>query len=401
MKKQLVIMGAFDRYNFGDLLFPIIIQEYINKYRLDVRKHYSEIVPVALEKKDLSDAGGLTTHAWKDLNPNTARDIIVAGGDVLGANTSGLYMDSLNSYNEHFIARVMRKILTNKYIENKAAEKFQVTNLLPYVPIQGLNNVDNIVYNSVSGSGLISGEIKKDDNKIIVDRLLKSKFVSIRDKNTHKAILNNGVTAKLAPDSASIVRELFPLEELETKITDDKIINLKGKDHIVFQFGLRKSKNHFDEIVSQIEEIASQGDNEIVLLPVGFATNHDDVIALRKISKKIKVPHTFFDELTIWEIMYIIGTAKFLFGTSLHANITAMSYNVPHIGLNKNIVKLDKYLETWGLEPLNKNIDFSEMSSFFFKNKNFDKTIIYQNSNKLIKLTHDNFNELFDNLLID
>jgi hypothetical protein len=40
VKKNIAIVGAFDRYNYGDLLFPIIIELYLkmlmNKFRMSI-----------------------------------------------------------------------------------------------------------------------------------------------------------------------------------------------------------------------------------------------------------------------------------------------------------------------------------------------------------------------------
>lgn len=55
--KSINIIGAFDRYNYGDLLFPIIIEEYIKKYNCELIKKY-KLEYYALVQSDLSKVGG-------------------------------------------------------------------------------------------------------------------------------------------------------------------------------------------------------------------------------------------------------------------------------------------------------------------------------------------------------
>ena len=56
------------------------------------------------------------------------------------------------------------------------------------------------------------------------------------------------------------------------------------------------------------------------------------------------------DLANIYDIMYAISCSGLFIGTSLHGNITAMSYAVPHLGLS-NIPKLDQYLKYWDVGP--------------------------------------------------
>jgi len=400
VKKDLIIMGAFDRYNYGDLLFPIFLIKYIELYRPDVIKNYNEIIPVALENKDFTNVGGISTLAWKELKINVSKDIIVAGGDVLGATVSGLYMDSLDSYTELLKAKIIRKYISKNHINRKAIKKFNIDNNFPYIPVPEKSNVNNIVYNSVSGSEFITGTMEEKKKNIILDRLSKSTYVSNRDSSTFEALKKQGIDVNLAPDSATIMSELFPVNTLKKLVNSEILSNTEEKEYIVFQFGYWKVRNSIEELVGQIEEISLKDNVEIVLLPVGFASNHDDLIALQKVSRKLKIKHHLYENVSIWDIMYIIGNAKFFFGTSLHGNITAMSYGIPHIGLSEKIVKLDKYLNTWSIYPFNNNIKFGDISSFYYMNKDFDNVLLKKNAKRLNELVHNNYKKLFNALML-
>lgn len=66
MKKIIVIYGAFDRYNYGDNMMPIIFELFINKYHPDFKNKYT-ISFASLTKSDLSKYKAIKTVAIKTL----------------------------------------------------------------------------------------------------------------------------------------------------------------------------------------------------------------------------------------------------------------------------------------------------------------------------------------------
>ena len=86
-QKNIYILSASDRYNYGDLLFPIILIKELEK--LGDYKFFN----IATIKSDLSKRGALPTQNYKALYSATGQNnyLIVAGGEVLGANWSRLY----------------------------------------------------------------------------------------------------------------------------------------------------------------------------------------------------------------------------------------------------------------------------------------------------------------------
>jgi hypothetical protein len=54
--RNINIIGAFDRNNYGDLLFPIIIESTLKKKGIENQFYY-----YALSKTDLSKVGALPT----------------------------------------------------------------------------------------------------------------------------------------------------------------------------------------------------------------------------------------------------------------------------------------------------------------------------------------------------
>ena len=62
----------------------------------------------------------------------------------------------------------------------------------------------------------------------------------------------------------------------------------------------------------------------------------------------------------------LIAFSKLYIGNSLHGIITAMSYNLPYVGLNSTQQKIVRYLDAWGINELNK---MQEVDNFLIKSQ--------------------------------
>src|SRR5690606_38008118 len=84
------ILSASDRYNYGDLLFPIVTQKALSKFG------EFEFEDVACIKSNMIKFGGLRTKSYKFLIKEAKlvdydKTLIIAGGEVLMASWIPLY----------------------------------------------------------------------------------------------------------------------------------------------------------------------------------------------------------------------------------------------------------------------------------------------------------------------
>ncbi|MBS5951632.1 MAG: polysaccharide pyruvyl transferase family protein [Clostridium sp.] len=172
-------------------------------------------------------------------------------------------------------------------------------------------------------------------------------------------------------------------------------MNSISRFYICVQSNLFYIRGREKVLAKEVEKICNRDDLRLVLLPIGFAANHDDNFALKRLKKYINLDTIYFEELNIYEIMYIIAKSNFFAGTSLHGNITAMSYGVRHIGLNKEITKLDEYLKTWDLELQNHCINFEDLSEEYEKIKSINDEDLISKKNELINLNLSNMKNIF------
>lgn len=395
MSKTINIIGAFDRYNYGDLLFPIVIDEYIRKYKKAISGKY-KLEYYALAYSDLSSIGGKTTKPLSELYKNGVEKgsyLIVSGGDVLPARIGNMDIDLCQSFNEMIYKKIARKILGIKNFEKKSKKRFNIDSSFPWVVDEkSFNGHLKVFYNAVGGSTI--NKLPEEDRLFIKEAMKNSSYISVRDNETRANIKE--LEATIYPDSATIMSEFFSFEILEEKINEEvKAFIGNNNKYIIIQTNNASLKNGKDqELIEEINKIGKRLGVKILLLPIGFAANHDDNIAIRKITKGLTIDYTHIENLNIYEVMYLIGRSMFFAGTSLHGNITAMSYGVPHIGLNREIKKLDMYLKTWDLEEQNGCIDFNELDNRIDKLIKLDRKKLLVKRKELIENVEENFEKI-------
>jgi hypothetical protein len=140
---KVFILSASDRYNYGDLLFPIIAEKALSKYG-DFEFHNLAIV-----KSDLSRFGALPTskyhHLYKFIDNSQKHILLVAGGEVIAANWLKLYGFVYPSFNSLF------KLLSN--LERAIGKYIPILrNPLPFVPFdKRITENFRIVFHAVGG----------------------------------------------------------------------------------------------------------------------------------------------------------------------------------------------------------------------------------------------------------
>ncbi|MDI9217005.1 polysaccharide pyruvyl transferase family protein [Clostridium tertium] len=396
MNKSINVVGAFDRYNYGDVLFPIIIEEYLKRYRNEVLKDY-DIQYYGLVESDLSQVGGKRTKALKEIyNGSLEKDsmIIVAGGDVLPARISSMDVDLSSNILNMLFKKVLIKVLGRKNFEVISMKRFGINSRFPWViNKENFTKNINITYNAVGGSTL--NRLESKEVMDIKEKLSDSQYISVRDD---KSLANiKEINPSMFPDSATLMSDFFPVEFLENVISEEvkNAVKMCEGGYICIQSNLCSIRGKEKRLVDQIEKICLEKGLKVVLLPIGIAANHDDNIALRKLKKYFSMDVIHIEDLNIYDIMYFIAKSDFFAGTSLHGNITSMSYAIHHIGLNKGITKLDEYLNTWDIKEQNHCIDFNDLYEEYNKVKEISKEELLNKRQELLNLSLENFNKLF------
>lgn len=357
--EKILIIGAFDRYNYGDLLFPLIIEKQLDTYGKNFQYEYFGIV-----NSDLSPVGGKPTLDLKAFyeqcnQPDQKVSVIVAGGEALGVTWNSLYA----ALNKPFQKIHRHHIRLSKVMDlNSIARKLlRGKTTLPFVfDKTDFPAVKKVILNSLGGSGVRKALFDKFD--FMQSKLQKADYLAVRDNITLRNLADNQVNAHLFPDSAILMSEFYTLDNLKESVTEEvkKYVEDNRGKYVFFQINRKTTVGKEAQIAKQLDMIYDHDQTLLCLCPIGKALNHDDHHALKAVEEKLKSPSTYFDADNIWDIMYLIANSKAYIGTSLHGAITAMSYAVPHVGLI--VEKLDAYLETWGVKGNDFAVGFDQIN---------------------------------------
>jgi polysaccharide pyruvyl transferase WcaK-like protein len=84
-----------------------------------------------------------------------------------------------------------------------------------------------------------------------------------------------------------------------------------------------------------------------VLLPLGFC--HGDDAFLEQLAKDSQAAFHFVKRQSIFEMMSVIAASDLFLGTSLHGNITAFAFGIPHVIGPIPVDKCAGFLDVVGL----------------------------------------------------
>lgn len=175
-RRKAALLGAFDRFNFGDLLFPIIVGN-------EIALHCSgiEIAVHAMADSDLSRFGAVKTHSFRALNhPGVlgANDLVIfAGGGIIGATWADMYKDLLDAvgnaalyYASRFIGSAAADTLSRLRFGGKSSFPWVASPDDFSVPVK-------VAYNAVGGSEF--RHLTPELQERILGKLSKATFLSV------------------------------------------------------------------------------------------------------------------------------------------------------------------------------------------------------------------------------
>ncbi|MFB9054548.1 polysaccharide pyruvyl transferase family protein [Formosa undariae] len=343
-KKEIYILSASDRFNYGDLLFPIIAKKALASDEFT-------FFNVGCVRSDLSNIGALPTCSYdilyKNASSNASKVILVAGGEVLMANWSRLYSFIWPFYFKLYEkARIRKKLsLLEKFTIKLKGHK---DNIWPFIP-SGTKISDNysLVFNAVGGNNISS----EKNNTKISKALNASLFFSAREQKTYNALSTNFNIndLRLSPDSAIIMSDYFKF---------DAVVQ---EEYIAFQIGHHKNGNSLDLINEQLKLLSQETGLPIYFVSIGNCPGHDDMDSLNYLAERAEYANKVIDPVSVEYIMEVIAKSKLFMGTSLHGVITSMSFETPFVALNPKIDKLKDYIDTWISAPFNRISEFKNI----------------------------------------
>lgn len=287
--------GTFDVANYGDLLFPLILQKRLGS----VYEDFEFISPVGGPPPV---AGGVTSLAPRELTqPPTG--LIVGGGHLIHGSPSPVetYRSSpntaLQAYPSLWLGSAHRAIAH-------------------HVPL--IWNAPGVPAEFGSSSGALVRWVMS-----ICD------YVAVRDARSLRLIQDTGFEgeAHVVPDTAHDIRHLYSADALRTAY--EKAFKQRKaplpKRTIVFHLKERYLGEELGFVAARIDRICESADAEPILIGLG-ACHGDDAMA-RDAGALLKTRSLIIDQpRSLIEVVACLAHASAYIGSSLHGAITACAF---------------------------------------------------------------------------
>jgi len=385
--KNVFLYGAIDRFNYGDLLLPVILKEKLTAASNDT---FFNVRVFGTIESDLSGFGALPTeslssfyHALKTM----PAFVLIVGGEALTPSWSTVYSHlqlPLNRWHEATLPfRRVNNMISKRILHGRGRRPF-ILETRSFPLIQG------VLYNGVGGKR--RGSYKRSD----FFNLKNACYLSCRDDSVLHVLQKNLPQALLVPDSAIQMSELFSKVLLKERASDSKKI-LFETSYLFFQISNAVAVEiGVESIALKLRSFAEKFGLKVVLCPIGTASGHDDQIALKAL--KALLPEDSFiliEDPTLWEIMGLIAHATLYMGGSLHGIITSMSFEVPYLYL-RNRPKLVSYVDTWGVDSLKELTTMQNWEERIETAFNLDRMSLKESRLKQLQISETSFQRMVE-----
>lgn len=366
-KWHVSIVGAFDRFNYGDVLFAKVAEHMIGQALPGSTMSFH-----ALRPSDLRSEGGVVTDALSEIyrfraGPGQRHLVLLSGGELLAPTWTQMA--------EHLVPRSISLQLKRLHRRTGHAmwnglwrRVYGCPNLQPWtVDPDDLAEPASaaVAYNAVGGTSL--GSLSARELQWQKRALQKAAWITVRDAQAADAVEARGLPRpRLAPDSAVIMPAL-----LDEKAARDgreaalKSAGLGAGPYLCFQAAERWARGHESLIADQLRAIHSTTGLNIMSFAIGRAAGHDDQVTSQRLEELLGQEPWFgavHAALPVNGIMALIAGSAGYVGTSLHGFITAFAFARPRVGLMAHIGKLTGFRDAWDIAEMPTAVPFEAMA---------------------------------------
>ncbi len=343
---RLVLFGAFDRHNFGDLLLA---------HCAAARHREREPLFAGLAARDLTAFGG---HRVEPLGKvlESLRDEVVelvhVGGEVL--TTTAWEAAVMLRSSADAAAAIAAYERDPDARRDWAARTLRSGRRVPYVIDRNLLPSGWTVHFDAIG-GVVLDTLSPDERAEVFRALKSAASVSVRDRRTAEALREAGIRADLVRDPAAATAALLG-DAIAARARTGEVAALSARmpDWIALQLAADHGDDaSLDRLAQALHERATLRDCGVVLFRAGLAPWHDDRDTLERLSRRLTGrPVAILESAHLLDICALLARARAYLGTSLHGWIVADSFAVPACCLVRGARdKAAAYVDTWSPRP--------------------------------------------------
>jgi polysaccharide pyruvyl transferase WcaK-like protein len=379
-RPRVLAVGAYERDNFGDLLFLLVTERYLTD---------ADVVATAPFSADMTELLDREVAAYGPLLRDEPFDVVwTVGGQVGGTDLRSAFR--MSAPPETY--RVFQRSSAEEQARMLREAVGDVPVVSPYIPslAQFPKNAGAIsVLNSVGVSGIRGAKPSRREE--LVALLRGQTFISVRDKESSDYLNELGIEHRLVPDAVHAISLLRPAER--NPRSDVAIV--QGSRAIFGKLG------HANVAAKLVESEHLKG-LRIRFLLAGAASGHDSfedcqaiVDHARRLSPTIDIG--IITDRRPYDLVDHMRQARVVIGTSLHVRIIACSYGVPRVTLSRT--KPTRYARVWDPDmPFDVSLD--ELDSAIGRAlANAERPEVLKRSQELSRLAHENLTDLADRVL--
>ena len=327
--------GTFDAANYGDRLFPLIAKEELTARLPGLELTcYAPIGDATLPPGSpplfpLVPDGGSLQRQRREYFARHFDSILIGGGDLLRFDRSEPgYGNSEHEGPPHPYDAFLDFLWAESEIE------------------------PNILWNAPGVP------FPFEPSRWPLVRLARShvRYAAVRDELSRGYLLEAGVEepVHVSPDTGILLAELLRRRvdgEKARDLLERQGARLDGRGLLCFQCAPGFLRAEEEPVAKSLARIAARRNLKIVLLPIGLC--HGDQDALEQVQRASGNRFTLVEDLeSPLEIGAVIGACDYFVGSSLHGNLTALSFGIPHIVVNNPLrsAKLEGLVQLARLE---------------------------------------------------
>ena len=331
------MVGAYERDNFGDLLFLERTRAFLGG---------AELEPLALSpfRGVLEQLTSQPTPAFVDAVNDSLLDVIwVVGGEVGGVLVHAAYkmldpqsQDATFSQSNRFVRRSIIRARSGLEVTDFAylprPSRYQHLHAAPFI----------INSSGLSGIAKLRGNVRAE----AIGSLHDADFVSVREHASSHLLTELGVKHRLAPDLVHTLRFDYP-----DFVNRDFRNDARARRVAVVQMSAATlGSAGVDELIAFLGTSEALRGCELRLLAAGLAPSHDSLEMYKSVVAGVNqdyptVSIAISPASSAMEKVREIASSSIMIGTSLHAMIVSMAFDVPHVGLY--LEKIGRYARAW------------------------------------------------------
>ncbi|WP_353815369.1 polysaccharide pyruvyl transferase family protein [Agromyces sp. SYSU T00266] len=332
---HVLTIGAYERDNFGDILFYRLTADYLAEAGFDVTAG-------SILTADLPGAEPVRVRPWHELLDERTWDAVwVVGGEIGGVDVLGALGMSLPEHERKIFAEASApgRAFVARFLGQADPHAMAY---LPELMDYPLNRDTPLVANSIGVSrlGILDDANARDRSS---RALLAARRVSVRDDDSKSVIESFGGNAELAPDMVHAIagRPGYGRNELSVE-REVPFALVQVNTELVRKFGV-------DAFASAIARLSADLNLDIVLFAAGTAYAHDSFADYVRIAsaargrtgRRVEILTTRDTSTLVAHIAH----ATLWVGSSLHGRIISSSYGVPRVSLEND--KVSRYAGAW------------------------------------------------------